>query len=203
MEYTQAILDLRHINHVRVVQGIGYNDLNHIKGECDGIAYRTWSAMLNRCYGKTYSERKPTYKDCSVCDEWLYFSNFKKWFDENYIDGYQLDKDILVRNNKLYSPETCRFVPNKINTLLLSCNSKRGKYPIGVTRYQGKYRARLHINGKDVTIGLYNTISEAFDAYKNRKEKYIKEIANEYYSKGEITKDIYDSLMNYEVCITD
>ena len=79
---------------------MGINDLtqeiHQSKGKTTPV-YRAWHGMLFRCSTKNTQE---TYNDCSVCEEWLRFSNFKRWFDENYIDGFQLDKDILVKGNK-------------------------------------------------------------------------------------------------------
>lgn len=89
--------------------------------------------MLERCYSARYQERKPTYKGCSVCDEWLNYQNFAKWYDDNYyeIKGeiMCLDKDILVKGNKIYSPENCVFVPNYINVLFarIGCKNKESK----------------------------------------------------------------------------
>ena len=93
--------------------------------------------MLRRCYDKKILEKFPTYKRCTVCDEWLFYPNFKKWFDENYyeIEGQKmaLDKDIISKGNKVYSPENCIFVPNNINVLFTNRKGERGDYPIGVS----------------------------------------------------------------------
>lgn len=181
--------------------GIGINDLEF--GEYQTKCYELWAGMLFRCYSRRFS----SYKNVTVCDEWLTLSNFKKWFEnpENgYREGYHLDKDILVKGNKVYSPETCCFVPTAINSLLVfCCQSKRGKV-IGVGR-EGKngYRASITKYGKSIRIGCYSTIEEAFAAYKETKEAYIKEVAQEYYNRGLIAKKVYDALMRYKVEITD
>ena len=93
-----------------------YDDITYRNGR-DIKSYSVWHSMLQRCYDDKYHIKHPTYEGCTVCDEWLYFSNFKKWFDENYIEGTQLDKDIFSKN-KVYSPETCCFVPREINVLM-------------------------------------------------------------------------------------
>ena len=170
-------------------------------------SYETWTNMLMRCY----SEKYPTYKDCCVCEEWLNYSNFKKWFNDNYyeIDGEQmaLDKDILVKGNKVYSPNTCVFVSKSINTLFIKSNKIRGKYPIGVYKpnNSNKYQAQCNIliNGKKQKkyLGSYNTIDDAFNAYKEFKEVYIKQIADFY--KDKIPNKLYDAMYNYKVEITD
>ena len=93
--------------------------------------YRAWTAMLKRCYNPTYQANNPTYIGCTVCDEWLTFSNFKKWMMRQDFQGKQLDKDLLVKGNKLYSPETCVFVDGMINTFTIDSGAIRGDYPIG------------------------------------------------------------------------
>ena len=187
------------------VLGVGIDDYDGCV--CSGNntlqSYLTWRRMLARCYDDNYHKKFPTYKNCKICNEWLMFSNFKKWFDENYIDNYALDKDILIKGNKLYSPETCCFVPTEINALLIKHDCKRGKYPIGVTKREKTYAARLNIKTKLKYLGVFNTPELAFQAYKVAKEKYIKEIACEYYDKGKITKKVRDALMRYEVDIND
>ena len=167
-------------------------------------SYDVWNSMIQRCYLTTYQKRQPTYIGCSVCDEWLCFENFEKWFNENYYEipneRVCLDKDILVKGNKIYSPSTCIFVPQNINTLFTKCNVNRGKYPIGVqlTKTKSKpYRAEM----RGHYIGHFETTEEAFQAYKKVKEQHIKEIANEY--KDKIPQKLYEALYAYKVEITD
>lgn len=133
------------------------------------------------------------------------FSLFKKWFDENYIDGYVLDKDIISgKKNKIYSPETCCFVPSSLNSLLTMRNKLRGAYPIGVYRQKnGTFSASIRKYGKSFYLGIYKSAGDAFLAYKREREEYIKEVAQSYFEKDEITKRVYDALMNYKVEITD
>lgn len=88
------------------VCGIGVNDLDHPLSKKEMKSYYVWASMIRRCYDENELKKRPSYTGCSVCDEWLLFSNFKQWFDENYVDGYQLDKDIIVSKNKIYSPNT-------------------------------------------------------------------------------------------------
>ncbi|TCJ01061.1 AP2 domain-containing protein, partial [Cytobacillus praedii] len=98
--------------------------------------YKSWHSMMTRCYNDKYQEKQPTYKGCTVVEEWHNFQNFAKWYDENYYevegDKMQLDKDIIVKGNKVYSPNTCVFVPQSINKLFIKKEFKRGKLPIGV-----------------------------------------------------------------------
>lgn len=189
----------------KLVCGVGVFDADYsnLKDKRTKKAYRDWSNMLQRCYGISNFPSKPAYKECVVCEEWHSFLKFREWFDKNYIEGYFLDKDIRCAGNKVYSQQTCCYIPPFINTLLLSSRSSRGKYPIGVKKTGNGFVARLCKRGKLCYIGFYHTIEEAFVAYKYERELYIKEIAQEYYDKGLINVDIYNSLINYEVEITD
>ena len=164
--------------------------------------------MIERCYSDDIHNKRPTYKECTICNEWLYYSSFKKWYNENYYEIENekicLDKDILYKGNKIYSPETCVFVPNDINTLFTKHDSKRGDYPIGVTylNKNNKYRARCKYGkGESIYLGSFDTPEEAFYEYKEFKEKVIKNIAEKY--KNKIPKKLYDAMYRYEVEITD
>ena len=162
--------------------------------------------MLRRCYSEKRLKDKPTYINCFVCEEWYDYQNFAKWYDENYYEiiteQMDLDKDILFKNNKIYSPETCIFAPQSINKLFTKANIKRGNFPIGVSydNRENKFvitRCGYQSDGKY----YFNCIEEAFSKYKALKEEHIKEIANKY--KDKIPKKLYIALLNYEVDIDD
>ena len=193
------------------VFGVGYigegEYTSKTKG-CDERAYEIWQGMLERCYSR-HSEKYPTYVGCAVCEEWHNYQNFAKWYEGNYyeIDGERmcLDKDILVKGNKTYSPETCVFVPNEINCLFTKSNRARGEYPVGVyyKKKNKKFCSQCKIGGgkPQKYLGLFLTVEEAFQAYKEFKEQYIKEVANKY--KNKIPSRLYEAMMNYEVNIND
>lgn len=180
--------------------------------------YIIWRSMLIRCFDEKYKKRALAYQNVTCCDEWLLFENFYEWlhsqenFDKwNDNDGWTLDKDILVKNNRIYSPMVCLLVPKNVNGLFIKQDRKRGNLPIGVSyckdRKDNKYRAYVSMrnlgNKFAKTIGYYNTPEKAFNAYKNFKENIIKQIAQKEYAKGNITKQCYESMMNYEVEIDD
>jgi hypothetical protein len=193
-----------HYKKRKKLYGVAFNDYSGSTSKHGRrlVSYSVWKYMITRCYSNR--EDYSSYKGCSVCEEWLYFSNFKKWFDENYIEGYHLDKDILVKGNKVYSPQTCCFVPPQINTLIIKHDTTRGELPIGVSQTKNKrYRANLRKFGEDTNLGCYNTPEEAFASYKTAKEAHIKEVAAIYFNEGKIRENVYKALIKYTVDIND
>ena len=174
--------------------------------------YILWHAIIERCFNHKTKEKYPKYKDITCCNEWLLYENFYEWLhaQENFdrwLSGYRwcIDKDILIKGNKVYSPETCCLVPDFVNILFIKADKMRGDLPIGVMKDRNKYRACCNdrFTGKVEYLGVYETVEEAFYTYKKYKENLIKKIAQEEFSKGNITKQCYDSMMNYEVDIDD
>lgn len=168
--------------------------------------YDAWRSMLRRCYANL--ENNKSYIGCSVCEEWHNFQNFAKWYDENYYEVdyevMQVDKDILKKNNKIYSPDTCIIAPNIINTLFVKNSNHRGKHPIGVyTHSNGKYIAQCSVKelGRQKFLGDFDNEYNAFIAYKKFKEQHIKNIANEF--KDKIPLKLYEAMFKYEIDITD
>lgn len=174
--------------------------------------YDTWKRMLHRCFDENYKNRQQTYKDVTCCKEWLLFDNFYEWLhnQENFDKWYNgnlwaIDKDILIKNNKIYSPETCCLVPNNVNSLFIKKDMCRGSLPIGVYKYKEKYRTSCNnpFTGIQEQLGDSNTSEQAFQVYKLYKENIIKQVAEIEYNKNNITKQCYEAMMNYEVEITD
>ncbi|MFR6599768.1 MAG: hypothetical protein ACLUSV_00415 [Streptococcus sp.] len=198
------------------IYGIGYIGV----GEYTGLKrsgnslhikyYKLWCSMMARCYGNVVNTRQ-TYESCIVCEEWHNYQNFAKWCENNYYEVLQekmcLDKDILVKGNKIYSPETCVFVPNRINVLFVKNDKARGEYPLGVHKRKdtGKFTSKCCIfrDGKKgyKYLGQYLTPEDAFQVYKTFKEQHIKEVAEEY--KDKIPAKLYEAMYNYKVEITD
>ena len=189
--------------------GFGYIDIEGASiGRNMTKEYRLWNNMVNRCYNEKILSRNPTYKDCHVSEDWRYLSNFKEWCNRQIgfeQEDWHLDKDILVKGNKVYSENTCCFIPKEVNLLFTKADRIRGKYPVGVyydtSKTHKRFSARVSKNGKHKRFGSYLTPEEAFAVYKREKEKYIKEVANKW--KDKIDPRVYESLMNYQVEITD
>lgn len=185
------------------VYGVGYLGIGKHSVWVDGKitrVYYIWNSMMERCYSPKSVERHPTYIDCSVCEEWHNFQVFADWYYQqpNSEDrGFDLDKDLRVLGNKIYSPKTCSFVPHEVNSVLNDCRARKGEWPRGVDKYRGKFRATLSAYGKRNTLGCYSTPEEAHSVYKKEKVKYVNYIANKY--KGVIHEGVYSSLINLEI----
>ena len=203
--------NIKNPNH-RGLYGVGYIGIG-VKPYEDSLAYKSWSGMLERCYNTKFKEKRKTYYNCYCDKEWHNFQNFVQWFNSNIWNTEickNLDKDILIKGNKYYSPNTCILVDDRLNSLFIKCDSARGKYPIGVSYHgrDGRYSAQCCFidNNKRKTkwLGYYNKPKEAFNAYKQFKESYIKQVADEYKSKyPNFPQKLYDAMYSYEVEITD
>lgn len=198
----------------RSVYGVGYIGEGEYKTRENGKItrmYITWHSMLKRCYDEKYHEKYPTYIGCEISEDFHNFQNFAKWYHDNYyeVEGerMELDKDILIKGNKIYSPETCIFAPQTINSLFTKCDNARGDSVIGASFVNGKYRVSCNLinpvtgESKRKHLGYYDTQEKAFEAYKQFKENYIKQIAD--YYKEQIPINLYNALYDYEVEITD
>lgn len=142
-----------------IVLGVGVNDLPHtVSVVIDGKVvryppYTIWKDMMNRCYSNAVHIRLPKYKGCDVSKEWWYLSKFSIWCKENFVDGYQLDKDILVFGNKTYSKDTCIFVPNWVNSFVLPRTKQ--DLPAGVSFHKRdkRYNVNYSLDGNTIYIG--------------------------------------------------
>lgn len=173
--------------------------------------YILWSGMLDRCYDEKYSNAKPTYKDCTTSDMFRKYSFFYEWCEKqvgfNSKDDkgkpFALDKDILIKGNKFYSENTCCFVPQEINSLFVTCKSKRGEYSLGVSYHKrvNKYSSTIRKGGGTQHLGYFLSPEEAFLAYKQAKESYVKEVAIKW--KDQIDPRVYEALMSWEISESD
>ena len=173
--------------------------------------YNLWCHMLERCYSDKYQKKYPTYEGCEVSDNFKSFEYFYEWCnnqigfsDDGDENPFQLDKVLLTKGNKVYSEYTCVFIPHEINLLLTKRTTSRGEYLIGVSWHKTRnaFVARVSKNkGKQEHLGYFKTEIEAFNAYKDAKEAFIKEQANKW--KDGIDGGAYEALMNYTVEITD
>jgi hypothetical protein len=181
------------------INGVGYHGVGKYVKTINRKAtkpYQCWVGMIERCYDT--HNIYPSYKDCTVCKEWHNFQNFAEWYENNYYEvlneKMHIDKDILSGDNKVYSKETCIFVPEKIN-LIIKNNVKGFLY-----RYD-KYHVIIGEDGKNILYGHFKTKGEAVSEYKQAKEKYIQKVAERY--KPYIPERVYNALINYRVKMTE
>jgi hypothetical protein len=175
----------------KLIYGIGINDSpftqpqhvyeytddgkKRLVGSCP--YYMRWRTLLQRCYHLKTLEKHPTYFGCSVSPDWLRLSNFIEWVDSQPNKNWQnchLDKDLLFKGNKLYSPDTCVFVDRSVNNFLTDRKNSRGKYLLGVTKNKGRFRSRCNnpLTCSEVFIGNFSTELEAHSAWKAKKHEY-------------------------------
>ena len=159
--------------------------------------YSRWSHMIKRCYSECFHKTNATYKDCTTCEEWLTFSNFKRWMQAQDWQGMQLDKDIIKPKNKIYSPENCAFVTCEENNILCDAKSIRGKYPKGVCYHQinKNFLAYITIKNKRVNLGSFPSVDLAVESYKKAKKIALiaasKEATNKKVSKGFLLHSLF------------
>lgn len=168
---------IEQISHTRSVLGVGINDCptsSWINGKPTKV-YVLWRNMLARCYSANSLKRQASYIGCYVAEDWHLLSNFTQWFKANYIEGWHLDKDILIAGNRVYGPETCVFVPRALNQLLTDGGAARGDYPLGVTfdKASQKYRAQVRILTVNHYLGSFTTPLEAHRVYQLAKATAI------------------------------
>ncbi|HRN97581.1 MAG TPA: hypothetical protein PLZ58_04005 [Candidatus Saccharibacteria bacterium] len=190
-------MDDKKMKPKKLVCGVGNNDADYVTTKMETIGYvngkqkqkrvwecpyfRAWTDMLNRCYDAKTQERQPTYKGCSVAEDWLTFSNFKSWMEKQDFEGKQLDKDLLFEGNKVYSSATCVFVTRAVNLFANDRGAKRGEWLIGSDWYKpaGKFRSRCcnPFTKKQEHLGLFTCELEAHQAWSKRKLELAHELA--------------------------
>lgn len=200
----------------KLVYGVGINDADYVVqvyetvGYVDGKRkrklvwccpyYRAWTSMLKRCYSVKYQEKRPTYKGCTVVDEWLTFSNFKRWMEQQDWEGKQLDKDLLFEGNKMYSAESCAFVTNRVNTFTTDCGASRGEWLIGVcwNKEKNKFMSMCSnpFTKKQEHLGNFTSELEAHKAWLNRKLEFATLLAAEQ-TDERVAKALIERYTNY------
>ena len=177
------------------VYGVGINDADYAVKKMETIGYvngkrkqrlvwecpfyRVWKSMLERCYSDKAQDKHPTYKGCSVSEEWNTFSNFRGWMVEQDWEGKQLDKDLLIEGNKVYSASTCVFVTPSVNYFILDSGATRGEWMIGVYWDRGKFKSLCSnpFTKKQEHLGRFTCEQEAHQAWLKRKLELAKELA--------------------------
>lgn len=201
----------------KLVYGVGINDSDYVVRKSETIGYvsgklkrkqvwvchyyKTWKNMLDRCYSAKYQEKQSTYRGCTVSDDWIVFSKFKAWMEKQEFEGKQLDKDLLVEGNKIYSENTCVFVTPMVNTFTVDCGAARGEWLIGADWHKatGKFRSRCSnpFTGKHEHLGYFDCEKEAHETWRKRKLELAHELAA-IQADPRIAKALIDRYSNYK-----
>lgn len=190
----------------RTAYGVGYHGEGEHKITPRTKAVGLWYSLLERCYSANKQRKSPQYVGCTVSDDWHNFQTFANWFNSEYAPekiGWHLDKDLLIKGNKIYSESTCTLLPQELNNILVTQKGRRGSTPRGVS-YEprtGCFRAACAAYGENNFLGRFDTAVGAFNVYKEYKESYVREVANKW--RSQIDPRAYEALMNYTVEITD
>lgn len=177
-------------NKSNIICGVGIRD---IENDEDCPYQRRWKTMISRCYSTYVHKHRPSYADKVVYEPWLLFSTFKSWMDRQVFEGLELDKDILIAGSKIYSPETCCFVPSEVNNTVL-LKAKKNSLPFGVSLTGKKFRARLFKDKKDWDLGSYETAQEAHKVWQWAKSVQIEDTIAWYATQKSFRTDVAEAL---------
>ena len=188
----------------RLTYGVGFNSKRQHKTKINGKttnSYQTWRNMLSRCYDKEFQKKYPTYVGCTVDKKWHDFQNFADWLDSHEYGscGYELDKDVLIYGNKVYSEDNCVLLPKDINALFNTRSRRRGIYPLGVRFHKDvcRFEAQINLSGSRKSLGYFDCPNEAYQAYKAAKERNVKSMAVKWANR--IEWDVFVALMNWRL----
>lgn len=190
-------MKIKKLTTPKLVFGVGVNDADYVVKKWEEIGYvggkrkkkliwicpyyRAWVNMLARCYSAKYQETHPTYKGCSVSEEWLTFSNFRAWMETQDWEGKQLDKDLLFEGNKIYSAETCVFVKPMVNLFTIDRGAARGEWMIGVCWHKRDCKFLSSCSNpftkKSEHLGYFVSELEAHQVWIKRKLELAYELA--------------------------
>lgn len=191
---------------IPTVHGVGYYGAPTVN-DCDDTkktVTKLWLGMMTRCYDQNYSAAFPAYANCSVIEDWHNLQNFKAWVVDQisqgfYQEGWELDKDLLTQGSKLYSPETCVFLPGRLNQLQQVKKKSQYNYLPGVNfdKQKNKFKAEVNFNGKRYYLPRSESELECFLSYKHLKEQLVQNDAENW--KGKIQPRAYECLKNYSL----
>lgn len=178
------------------VLGIGYLGCNDVNSMEENVIYMKWWNMMQRCYDPVVHQYKPYYSPCTVCEEWHNFANFRIWYMDNCMGSKKLDldKDILVQGNTVYSPETCTLISHFTNTIF---EDRGTSTRIAQNSETGKYDVWMSVLGQNKEIGTFDTREEGKKAFLDYKQNYISEFAEK--SKDIVPDKTYEAMINWKV----
>ena len=192
----------------RLIYGVGFNDADYpvqrmsqeggkVVREWTCPFYQRWYDILRRCYNKKALVKRPNYKNVEICEEWRLFSNFKAWMVKQDWEGKILDKDLKVKGNNVYSPETCIFIDNQINTFIREGHRSKNNLKVGVSYHKRDrvYTAQCYnfLDKKLVHLGYHEDEESAHKVYLHYKVNLI----HKFYQVGMVTEEVYNLLLKW------
>lgn len=181
-----------------MIYGFGIYDGTFVGKNNENRIYQVWVGMIKRCYSTRHQSTNPSYIGTTVSDDWKLYSNFERWYNENYIEGFFLDKDIIGGSKKLYSPETCAFVPREINNCITESNSSSSEYSLGVCYHKKKksmmneYKKPFYSQINNTSLGSFETQEEAHLAWQLAKRDSLTSLIEKY--KDIVNQDVINGL---------
>lgn len=182
----------------KTVFNVGYTGYGEYSKTTHEKLYSKWASMICRGYSEKYKAKKPTYKDVSVCSDWHNFQNFAKWAvnRDDYLEEWEIDKDILIASNRIYSPESCCFVPRIINCAIRSSALKdKTKIPFRISGGQKQYKVFITLDNSVKKALYFKDIEQAHSAVVEFKTKRVKELAEQF--KQQLNSEVYLKLSNF------
>ena len=189
------------MDNKRTVAGVGFIGSGSYNSVLHANEYLVWRDIIYRCYKPKVMNRRPCYVNCEVDDRWHNFQNFADWYVKHEFSGlgYQVDKDLLVSGNSVYSPDNCCLLPKEINGKIQTSNSRTKLVGTTFHKASGRWQSQIRVDGKQLFLGTFDTQIEAHLAYVEAKEFHIHEIAEKW--KGDIEDKAYEALSNWKVDI--
>lgn len=176
---------------MRLVHGVGINDLDYQVSryrvedgkqvaEWNCPFYNRWKEVLRRCHSVEFKRKCPTYRDVTCTKDWHVASRFVAWMQSKQWEGRQLDKDIIFRGNKMYSPEACAFVLPATNSFVSGDTRDTNRYRLGAYKKKsGRFQSCIGnpFTGKVIRLGTYTFAEEAHEAWRKQKEIFANQLA--------------------------
>lgn len=178
------------------IEGIGYEGQGDYSFKQDGRCAIMWRSMIARCFSKKWNRvRVP--EQPRVIENWFNFQNFAEWYynqSGSSLGNWELDKDIIVKGNRTYSPETCCLVPREINTAYPMSYSQGSRvYYNSKDRY---YRVNWRDESGKRSVKGFKTQEEAVDFKVLKTKERLQNLADKYVDN--LDPVVYNLLMNWK-----
>lgn len=188
----------------KLVYGVGRTDTYTMTSGQQDREYVIWQKILGRCYSERIRKLQPTYEECSVDPRWHSYAEFKAWYSPRWYPGADIDKDILVQDNRVYGPDTCAMVPARLNGLFKKSVASKSAHGLGVQKTTvGRFASKMcvSLNGKNRTIhfGTFDTAREAFLVYRKYRKQFMCDMAQAFYDAELITKPVLLAVRRHKI----